>query len=41
MVSLTENEIKWLCVESKSIFLSQPIYLELESPINICGIYYI
>ena len=32
-----ENEIKWLCVKSKEVFLNQPIFLELESPIKICG----
>uniref|UniRef100_A0A6G3MGD6 Serine/threonine-protein phosphatase n=1 Tax=Henneguya salminicola TaxID=69463 RepID=A0A6G3MGD6_HENSL len=36
-VNLTENEIKALCIKSREIFLSQPILLELEAPINICG----
>ncbi len=36
-VSLTEQEIKWLCIKSKEIFISQPILLELEAPIKICG----
>ncbi|KAF0988579.1 hypothetical protein HZS_2365 [Henneguya salminicola] len=26
-----------LCIKSREIFLSQPILLELEAPINICG----
>ena len=34
---MTENEIKWLCNKSREIFLSQPILLELEAPIKICG----
>ena len=36
-VQLEENEIKWLCYKSRDIFMSQPILLELEAPINICG----
>jgi len=34
---LTEAEIKWLCLKSKEIFLEQPVFLEIESPINVCG----
>lgn len=36
-INLQENEIKWLCNKSRDIFMSQPIFLELESPIKICG----
>ncbi|KRZ84367.1 Serine/threonine-protein phosphatase PP1-beta [Trichinella sp. T8] len=36
-VQLTENEIKGLCYKSREIFLSQPILLELEAPLNLCG----
>jgi serine/threonine-protein phosphatase PP1 catalytic subunit len=36
-VNLTENEIKGLCVKTRDIFISQPILLELEAPIKICG----
>ncbi len=36
-VNLSENEIKWLCVKSREIFTQQPILLELEAPIKICG----
>ena len=36
-IELVEDEVKWLCYKSKDIFLSQPILLELEAPINICG----
>ena len=36
-VNLTENEIRWLCVKSKEIFTNQPVLLELEAPIKICG----
>lgn len=36
-VTLTENEIKGLCMKAREIFMSQPILLELEAPIKICG----
>ena len=36
-VQLTENEIKELCYRSREIFISQPILLELEAPIKVCG----
>jgi serine/threonine-protein phosphatase PP1 catalytic subunit len=36
-VNLTESEIRFLCIKSKDIFSSQPVLLELEAPIKICG----
>jgi serine/threonine-protein phosphatase PP1 catalytic subunit len=36
-VSLSENEIKGLCVKAREIFISQPMLLELEAPLKICG----
>ncbi|KAG6417567.1 hypothetical protein SASPL_119750 [Salvia splendens] len=36
-VQLSENEIRSLCTTSREIFLSQPVLLELEAPIKICG----
>ena len=36
-VNLTELEIRQLCNTSREIFLSQPILLELEAPLKICG----
>jgi serine/threonine-protein phosphatase PP1 catalytic subunit len=36
-VNLLENEIKGLCVKARDIFMSQPMLLELEAPIKICG----
>lgn len=36
-VNLTEVEIKWLCVKSREIFLSQPVLIELNAPVKICG----
>lgn len=36
-VNLLENEIKWLVIKVKEICMDQPVYLELESPLNVCG----
>lgn len=36
-VHLTAQEIKHLCQKSKEIFLNQPVLLELEAPLKICG----
>lgn len=36
-VVLTESEIRGLCHASREIFMEQPILLELEAPIKICG----
>merc|ERR1711971_1386962 len=36
-VQLSETEIKELCYRSREIFINQPILLELEAPIKICG----
>ena len=38
MISLAEEEIQTLCVKAKEIFKAQPILLELEAPLKICGI---
>ena len=35
--SLPETDIRWLCETSKVIFQGQPMLLELEAPIKICG----
>ena len=34
---MSEAEIRELCYRSREIFISQPILLELEAPIKICG----
>lgn len=39
-VQLSEGEIRGLCLKSREIFLSQPILLELEAPLKICGEYF-
>ncbi len=36
-VNLTEGEIRALCVNSREVFLSEGILLELPAPIKICG----
>jgi serine/threonine-protein phosphatase PP1 catalytic subunit len=36
-VQLSEAEVRGLCVKSRQIFQEQPILLELEAPIKICG----
>jgi len=37
IVQLTEAEVRGLCLKSREIFLQQPILLELEAPLKICG----
>ena len=36
-VSLSEAEIRGLCLKAREIFLEQPILLELEAPLKICA----
>ncbi|KAF0301280.1 Serine/threonine-protein phosphatase PP1-gamma catalytic subunit B [Amphibalanus amphitrite] len=36
-VQLTETEIRGLCLKSRELFLLQPVLLELEAPLKICG----
>lgn len=36
-ICLNEASIKYLCAQTKAILMSQPVYLELEAPLNICG----
>jgi hypothetical protein len=38
-VNLTEAEIRYLCIKSREVFIQQPVLLELEAPIKICGSY--
>lgn len=38
---MTEAEVRGLCLKSREIFLQQPILLELEAPLKICGKDYI
>lgn len=36
-VNLAENEINYLCNQAREILINQPILLELEAPLKICG----
>lgn len=36
-VNLAEHEVRALCLKAREIFMSQPVLLELEAPIKICG----
>uniref|UniRef100_A0A2A4K0N3 Serine/threonine-protein phosphatase n=1 Tax=Heliothis virescens TaxID=7102 RepID=A0A2A4K0N3_HELVI len=36
-VQMSESEVRGLCTKSREIFLQQPILLELEAPLKICG----
>ena len=36
-VDLSEEEITSLCQQVREVFLKQPMLLQLESPIRICG----
>lgn len=37
LVQLTESEICGLCIRSRDVFMEQPIFLELECPLKVCG----
>ena len=34
---LNEDEIKMLCKEGQNVFLQQPMLIEMEAPVKICG----
>jgi len=36
-VNLAESDIRGLCTASREIFMNQPVLLEVEAPIKICG----
>lgn len=36
-VNMEEDELRQLCMLSREMFLSQPVLLEIDAPINICG----
>ena len=36
-IDLEEDEIKWVLLKSYEIILNQPVFIELDSPINVCG----
>ena len=37
LVNITEPEIKFLCVRAREIFMDQPMLLELDCPVKVCG----
>lgn len=37
MVDLEESEIVAVCLAARDIFKGQPVLLELEAPLKICG----
>lgn len=36
-VKIKEKDISTLCKLSREVFMEQPVFLELEAPIKICG----
>ena len=36
-VNLEEREIYFICEKAQKIFLEQPVLLELEAPLKVCG----
>ncbi|KAI5170622.1 serine/threonine-protein phosphatase PP1 catalytic subunit [Nematocida sp. LUAm3] len=36
-INLSEADIKYLCSKSREVFMSQPMLLEIEAPVKICG----
>ena len=36
-VTLAENDIKGLCIAAREVLIGQPILLELEAPLKVCG----
>ena len=36
-VKIREKDISHLCKITREIFMEQPVFLELEAPIKICG----
>ncbi len=36
-VNLLESEIQGLVTKAREVFISQPILLELEAPLKVCG----
>ena len=41
VINLHENDIEALITEATRIFMEQPVLLELEAPIKICGLFYL
>lgn len=37
LVQLAEGEVTALCLQSRDVFMDQPVLLELECPLKVCG----
>lgn len=35
--ALKEKDVSQLCKAAREVFMEQPVFLELEAPIKICG----
>lgn len=35
--NIKEKDISILCKQARDVFMEQPVFLELEAPIKICG----
>ena len=36
-VNIKEKDVSLLCKSARDVFMEQPVFLELEAPIKICG----
>lgn len=36
-VTIKEKDVSQLCKTAREVFMEQPVFLELEAPIKICG----
>jgi serine/threonine-protein phosphatase PP1 catalytic subunit len=36
-ITIKEKDISLLCKTARDVFMEQPVFLELEAPIKICG----
>jgi len=36
-VRIAEEDLVWICRESRRVFLDQPMLLEVNAPVNVCG----
>jgi serine/threonine-protein phosphatase PP1 catalytic subunit len=34
---ITEDELRWLAFQARGIFMQQPMFIEIDAPVNICG----
>jgi serine/threonine-protein phosphatase PP1 catalytic subunit len=37
-INLTEGEVKYICNSVTEVLMAQPVLLELEAPMRVCGI---